>query len=192
MPGLMNGTPMPEGRDEGGAAPPPAAGKNGDQQPASPEEQRAYDKFVANGMQMMYSPKVMPKLLQLIATDSDPVRGLARALAMVVLRLDDGARQSGVELSLDVKGHGGVELAQRLAELAGPEGAGVHEYTPEEMTKAVRLSAAIYQATRQEQGGGQGAPAGAQPGAAGPPAGQPPPQAGAMPQGMPPRRGLMN
>jgi hypothetical protein len=116
----------------------------------SPEEQQSYDAFVTNGMSLMHSDEGLPKLLQSIEADGSPVEGLANTVVAIIIRLEDSAKQQGMELSGDVMMHGGTELLEQAADLA--EQAGVHEFTDEEIESALWMAMDIYRQTRQQQG----------------------------------------
>jgi hypothetical protein len=116
----------------------------------SPEDQRAYDTFVTNGMKLMYSEKAMPTLVQAIQGGGNPVEGLANAALTVVTQLEQSAKQKGKEISPDVKYHGSEELLAQMAELA--EAAGVHEFSEEELEQAFFLALDMYRVAKQEAG----------------------------------------
>lgn len=116
----------------------------------SPEDQRQYDRFVTNGMKLIYDPKAMPQLLQTIAGGGNPVQGIANALATVVMRLEDSAGKQGQQIDGDVELHGATELMEQMIELA--ETAGIHEYTPEEIESAYYLAIDTYRVAKQEKG----------------------------------------
>jgi hypothetical protein len=148
-----------------GAAPPgappqtgmpgPAMGEEGaamgEEQPnVSPEEQAQYEQWVTNGMQLIYSKQTLPHVMKLLSGGEKPTEGLANALAMVALRLDESAKEGGTEISGDVKLHGAQELLEQLAELA--ENAGIHEFSEEELEAAFYLALDIYRSTAQANG----------------------------------------
>ena len=157
MPGLMQpqGKPMPGQPPQGApmqgqAMPQGQPGQTEEESNVSPEEQGAYDKYVQNGMQLMYSEKTMPQLVKTIGGDGNPVEGLANAALTVVTQLDQSAKQKGVEISPDVKYHGAEELLSQMAELA--EAAGVHEFSDEELEQAFFLALDMYRVGKQESG----------------------------------------
>lgn len=153
MPGAAPGaSPAPQGADTAqGAAPEPGADTAQGAAPnVSPEEQQAYNQFVTNGMKLMYSDQVMPKVLERIKGNGNPIEGLAGATVMLVSRLDDSAQAQGQAIDADVKFQGASELMEQLAELA--QTAGIHEYAPEEIEAAVYLALDTYRALRQQQG----------------------------------------
>lgn len=114
------------------------------------EEQSSYDRFVTNGMQMLYNPQALPQLLESVRGDGNPIQGLANALVTLVTRLEDSAEQAGDQVSGDVMLHGGTELLEQMVELA--EEAGVHKFTDEEIESALYLAMDTYRTTRQQQG----------------------------------------
>lgn len=120
------------------AAPPPGAMDEqgeGEQPNVTPEEQAAYDRFVDNGMQVIYSPQTFPKILDRMKQAPEPVEGLAAVGVMVVTRLKQSAEKAGQQISPDVMYQGGVELLEDLAELA--EKAGIHSFTEDEIEGAL-------------------------------------------------------
>lgn len=131
----------------GGA--PPQSGMD-EESTVSPEEQQSYDQFVSNGMQLIYSEQGLPQLLESISGGGDPIEGLANTLAMVVIRLEDSARDQGQEFSGDVKLNAATELMEQMVELA--EQAGVHEYSQEDMDASLFRALDIYRSAREEQG----------------------------------------
>lgn len=149
------GAPMPPAG--GGGAPMPGdpnamAGPAGgeDDSNVSPEEQAQYDQWVTNGMQLMYSEQVMPQILETVAGGGDPIQGLANAVAMITIRLEDSAGDASAEISGDVKFHAATEFAEQLAELG--EAAGIHQYSEEDIEAAFLLALDIYRSARQEEG----------------------------------------
>lgn len=153
MTGLLSGTQpdrtsMPAGQPAPNAMQPQpqpqamAAGADGEQTPqaegetpnATPEEQAQYNKFVDNALSLIYDKKSLPVILKNLAGGGDPVQGLATTTVSIVSRLNDSARQKGVEISADVLLHGGIEILQDLADTS--EKAGIHKFTPDEVQSA--------------------------------------------------------
>lgn len=139
----------------------PAQNGNGNGNAANgkpgPDEQRAYEQFVGNAMQIVYSEQAMPRILQAIsaARQQNPVEGLANAVAMVMTRLEDSAAQSGAEVSQDVRAAAAKEIVEQIAELAGPKGADIHEFTQEELGEAYWAASNLYNNARAAQQQGQ-------------------------------------
>jgi len=119
-------------------------------QNVTPEEQEQYNRFVTNGMLLMYEKERLPTLLKTIAGDGNPVEGIANALVSIVSRLDDSADKAGAQVSGDIKYQGGVELMEQLVELA--ENAGIHTFSDKEMEDATLLALDTYRASKQQAG----------------------------------------
>lgn len=125
--------------------------QQGEEEPnVSPEEQKEYDQFVTNGMNLIDDEKATPQILESIEGDGNPIEGLGLTLAAVVMRVEDSAEKGGKKLSPDVMLHGATELLEQMVELA--EEAGVHEFSEEEMESALYFGMDFYRSTRQEQG----------------------------------------
>ena len=116
----------------------------------SPEEQRAYEDFVSNGMTVIYDEKAMPALLQAMASASNPIEGLANALVIVVSKLDTSAKRNNVQIDGEIMMHGATEIAEGLVELA--EAAQIHEYTEQDMEAAYYAAVDKYRDTKQKNG----------------------------------------
>ena len=115
----------------------PEAGYTGEEgQPnVSPEEQAQYDKFVDNGLKLIYSEGMMEKIQERMGAGGNPIEGLANVTFMVVNRLVASAEKAGQKISGDVLLHGGVEILEDLANLA--QESGIHEFTDDEMESAL-------------------------------------------------------
>lgn len=140
-----------------GAMPPaaepvePAAAAAGEEAAnVSPEEQATYDRFVANGISMIFDKRTAPALLERLAGNGNPVEGLAATTVFVVSRLEESAARKGTKLSGDVLMQGGAELMANLADLA--EAGGVHEYTPEEIENAMYAALDQYGTDKLQRG----------------------------------------
>jgi hypothetical protein len=121
--GMMRDDAMPQGEAQQPGA--PAIG--GEPQQASPEEQRQYETFVAQGFNLIYDPKLFPQVVEMLRGEGDPQEGLARTAAMVVMRVMTSAQQSGIEFAPDVAMHAGTELFEDLGELS--KQAGIHDFS---------------------------------------------------------------
>jgi len=122
----------------------------GDDGSVSPEEQKQYDQFVKNGMNLIYDEGGLGKIVESLKGGENPIGGLANTLVSVVSRLEDSAEQNKQQISGDVLYHGGVELMEQLAEMA--EAAKIHEFSEEDLESALYLALDQYRAMRQEQG----------------------------------------
>lgn len=93
---------------------------------ASPEEQDLYEKFVAQGVLLVYSEKMLPQVIKMLEGGGEPQEGLARATALVVARLLAAAEKAQQQIPGDVVFHAGKEIFEDLAELSGK--AGIKDY----------------------------------------------------------------
>jgi len=107
---VPNGEAMPEEQ-----APEAAIGQS---QQAAPEEQEQYNHFVAKAYELIYDKAMLPKIIDMLAGEGDPMEGLARASAMIIKRLMDMAESGGDKLSGDVILHAGTEVFEDLANLS--------------------------------------------------------------------------
>jgi len=149
-PGLLNAQQPPAGPQQQALAPAQEEGSN-----VTPEEQQEYNSFVSNGMKVLYDPKALPQIIESIRnddgeSDGNPVEGLANALVMLVMRVEDSALEQGQKISGDVLLHGGTELLEQMADLA--QQAGVHDFDESEIETALYLALDTYRVTRQQQG----------------------------------------
>ena len=116
----------------------------------TPQEQKEYERFVSNGLNMIYDPKGLKKIVKSLRGGDNPVEGLANTLVSVVQRLEQSARQSGNEVSGDVMLQGGVELLETLVEMS--EKAGIHEFSEKDMETALFMAMDNYRFIKQSQG----------------------------------------
>lgn len=114
----------------------------------SPEEQAQYEAWVKNAMELMYNEKSMEQVVAALQGDGSPVEGLANALVMVTVRLEDSAAEQGQAVSEDVKFHAANEILSLLSDLA--EAAGVHTYTEQEAEQAFMMAMDLYRDLRQD------------------------------------------
>lgn len=136
----------PKGMMPGEEAPPEGG--------AAPEEQKTYDTFVANALNLIYNEKndyqALRSTLDRLRNADDPVEGLAAVASTVVMRLVESAQKKGVSLSPDVLLQGGTEIIEDLAELSGR--ARIHKYTPEEVEGALYRAADLVREQMQQAG----------------------------------------
>jgi len=117
----------------------------------SPDEQAEYDKFVDNGLKLIYSEQMMPKIIERLGASKNPIEGLANVTFMVVQRLEASAEKAGRQISEDVLFNGAVEILEDIANLA--KEAGVHDFTEEEMESAGYAALDLYGEAKQQSGG---------------------------------------
>ena len=118
--------------------------------------QAAYEKFVKNGIRLIYSEPMLPTILKSLENNGNPLGGLVNTTLMVVKRLESGAAKAGVQIPEDAVEQGTLELMVDMAKFSQKSGG--HEYTPEELQDAQEAVAYM----RGEMAGG--AQPGAQPG----------------------------
>jgi hypothetical protein len=122
----------------GGMAPPataeapatgmPAAAASGPEmtpgnQPASPEEQDLYDKFVAMAFMALYDKKMMPKTLQYLAKPGGNIADkVGEVAAGIAQRVYASAKDSKIELPGDVVFNAVTEIVEAVIELAEKKG----------------------------------------------------------------------
>lgn len=172
MAGLLNpGAPQPQapapagpGMAPQGAPQQPQAG--GDEQPnVTPEEQAVYDKFMDNGLNLIYpqgegeQAQVSPAVLDDLAGKADPeaqqmfadaqpplqntpVDNLASATVQIVLMLEASAEQSGAQIPDEIIFHAGKDLLEELGEVS--EAAGIHDFSEEELEGAFYRALDLY------------------------------------------------
>jgi hypothetical protein len=139
--------PAPEGEEATGGEQP--TGKGGLSPNAPPEQQQQYERFVLNGMLIIYDKKANATIIQQLRSGAkvDPVGTLAQVAVMVVSRLREGG---GVNVGPDVMMQGGAEIIEELAELS--DRAGAHTYTDEEKQAALYKGADLMQAQMKQKG----------------------------------------
>lgn len=130
---------------------------------ASPEEQAAYDEFVKTSFSVMYEGgEVRPGILKMLDEDPadlmavldnaeelqqfTPVVALAATAAIVTLKTCEETGEKDGTIIL----HGGTAILEDLVEIAGK--AGLHDYSEEEMTEAMRMGADLFREAAAEAG----------------------------------------
>lgn len=167
MPGMMNDE-LKAKMGVAEAAPAPEEDTVPDEaggEPASPEEQQAFNEFVNEGLKLIYEGgKVRPQILEYLDDDpSDlikvlgeeealkqfsPVVALAATAVVVVLQL---VRRAGDQKPADeIIFHGGKLLLEDLSDLA--DEADIHDFTPEEVHKAWYIGLDLYRETASAEG----------------------------------------
>lgn len=116
----------------------------------SPEEQAIYDKVVNNAYSLIYDKATLPQIKKSLAGGGDPVEGLANTTAMVMMRLEDSAKEANAPIPPDVLFHAGKEVLEDLVNLA--EKAGIHSFEEKELEQATYRALDIYRDARQQSG----------------------------------------
>jgi hypothetical protein len=151
MRGLMSAA-KPEEKTQ---APPPeaetdAAPEAGDTlEGVSPEEQKLYERVVANAYNLIYDKKSMPEILKSLNGDI-PGEALAMTAATVVKRVADSARENGNPIPGDVLLHAGQEILEELADLQTE--AGIADLPPQEVEAAFYKALDLYREMAQADG----------------------------------------
>tara|TARA_Y100000310_G_scaffold258548_1_gene266993 strand:- start:219 stop:713 length:495 start_codon:yes stop_codon:yes gene_type:complete len=120
---------------------------------ASPEEQAQYETVVDNALKAIYSEKGLPQILDRIKKSveaGDPQEGIAAVAAMVVMRIEESAKQAGKPIADDVLFHAGVEIVEDLADLASENQ--IHDFSQEEIDGALYRSLDLYRETKGKKG----------------------------------------
>jgi hypothetical protein len=118
----------------------------------SPEEQKQYDLFVHNGMELIYTKdgKILPEVLQRLSRGK-PIQALAQTAVWLVMMVENSAKQNGLQITDDVIMHGGEELLEQLAEIA--EKAHIHSFTQGELQGAWYNALDMYREANTGNGG---------------------------------------
>ena len=148
----------------GGLAPAPQDEVPDEEANVTPEEQAAYEEFVLNGYELLYDGgKVRPGILELLDENPEdllavienvdleqfsPVIALAATATIVVLEVVRRYGEEQPDASIIL--HGGKDLLEELAEIAGLYGS--HDYTEQEMTDAFRMGADLYREAAADMG----------------------------------------
>lgn len=96
------------------------------EQSASPEEQAQYERFVANGIMVIYGEETMPGLVEQMKQIPDPKQALATVAYAVFTRVLSAAEDSGEKPAGDVLINAGQEIFEHCANLATK--AGIHDF----------------------------------------------------------------
>lgn len=164
--GIGSGVAAPDQQQAGQPAA-PADGAPQDSQGSdsnvSPEEQAMYDRFVKNGLSIIYpqgtngqvSPVVMahlsgqlePEAQQQFAKAEPPLAGnpvdnLATSAVLIVLMLESSAAQANHPTPPEIVMHGGAELLGELADIA--TAAKIHDYSEKEIEGATYRGMDLY------------------------------------------------
>ena len=130
-----------------GLVPPPQAA--GDPEPnVSPAEQSQYDDLVKQAYNVAYDD--VPRLLESIGGQGDPVQGLAQTVANLFDMLVNTATRQGVNFDQETVLNAGAETMEDFADLA--KTAGLHDFTEKEMESAAYLAAELYRNLQQNSG----------------------------------------
>jgi hypothetical protein len=120
---------------------------------ASPEEQKQYDLFIKNAMELMYTQdgKAQPEVLQRLSTGNKPIDSMAQTVVWLTMLVEQDAERNGMHIEDDVLFHASTEILEQLVELA--EAAGLHEYKEAEMQGAWYQALDMYREANTGEGG---------------------------------------
>lgn len=123
----------------------------------SPEEQAAYDQFVNNAYNVIYSgqdqsgkPTPAPAILQSLKASQDPIDNLAHTTVLVVNMVQQSAQKAGKQVPDDVVFHASTEIGEDLANLA--KLAKIHDYSEKELQAAFYRGADMYRQMGEASG----------------------------------------
>jgi hypothetical protein len=119
----------------------------------SPEEQKQYDLFVENGMELLYTPdgQPHPEVLKRLSTGNKPIDTLAQTTVWLVTILEQDATRNNAPIDSDVLFHGARELMEQLIDLA--EAAGIHTFKEAEIQGAWYQALDMYREANSDEGG---------------------------------------
>jgi hypothetical protein len=104
-------------------------------EPASPEEQAMYDKFVSLSLLALYDDKMMPRTVAHITKQPNKAVAVGEVAAGIFQRVYASAKESGAEVPGDVLINAMAEIVEATVELSDTK-AGT-DLTPEEMDEAL-------------------------------------------------------
>lgn len=156
----------PETAAPGQAEPDPdvVSDDEGDE-PATVEEQHAYDGFMNDALEIIYgSGEVKPGILKLLDDDPSDLRealgdspvlqefgpgvALAATAVIVVLEIVRAGAEEGIPDSVIL--HGGKAVLEELAEVA--EKAGIRDFSEDELNKSFFIALDLYRETAEAEG----------------------------------------
>lgn len=118
-------------------------------EPAPPEEQDLYERFVAAGTMMLYDQKFFPTFAQMVKS-MEPKAAVADAVAKVSLRTVQETRKQGVEIPGEVVLQGAKELTEGAADAA--ERVGAEPFSPQDLEEAYYMALDRGRAAFQAEG----------------------------------------
>jgi CRP-like cAMP-binding protein len=95
-------------------------------EPATPEEQAQYDELTGRALLFIYNGEMLPKLVDQMRDDEDPVEALANVGALVLARVNAALVQSGKDFDGGVKLNAAAEVFDNLADIA--TAARIHDF----------------------------------------------------------------
>lgn len=117
------------------------------------DEQRSYDEFVKNGMEIMYRPDgtVEPEILKRLSTGNKPIDTMAQTTVWLAMMLEQDAKKAGHEIADEVIFHAGRELMEQLVDIA--DAADIHKFKQAEIQGAWYNALDMYREANTGEGG---------------------------------------
>ena len=125
-------------------APTPATKPN-----VTPQQQAIYNGFVNDCYRILFNPQAFPATLKMIMAHGTPAQGVAQAVVMVALQVEEGYQKSGKPITpTPILVRGALELLRTLIQVA--QQAKVHTFSQNDFAQAIQLSVSMYsqQATK--------------------------------------------
>lgn len=119
-------------------------------QPATPEQQAEYNKFVGFGMRLIFDEKVSMDAIETLMNAGNKVHGAAQVLASVVTRLYTSQVKQGQEPDPSIVLNGSWELLDNVIQLA--MAAGMEDFSDDEREGAFYMAADLFRANLAKAG----------------------------------------
>jgi len=114
----------------------------GEPKKANPDKQRLYDMYVGNAFNIIHGEQSRDTIIKMLKRGK-PVDAVADTTLMVMKKLDATAQAQGVNVSDDVRLHGGNEIMGELIMVGEASGA-FKQMKPEEREAAFRIAVGKY------------------------------------------------
>lgn len=108
----------------------------------SPDQQKKFDAYVAQGVRLIHDQKVTDTMLQGIEGSENPVPVIADTTLNLIKRLDAKAAETGIELEIELKAHAANLLMGELITIA--ESAGMPPLDDEQRYQVFSLAVSKY------------------------------------------------
>lgn len=133
----------------------PAGNEDGEQPNVSPEEQEAYDQFMANALRIIYPEggeegQISPNVMKGLQGSDNPVMNLATTAVTIVTGLRDSAKRSNHMIDDAILFHGGQSVVEELADVA--DAAGIHDYSEDDLEQAWYVALDMYRSAGEQTG----------------------------------------
>lgn len=119
-------------------------------EPASPEEQAMYDKFVSMALLALYDDKMMPRTIEHLTKQPNKGVAVGEVAAGIFQRVYASAKEGGAEVSGDVLVNAMAEIIEATVELSDKK-AGT-DLTPDEIDEALYKAMDIVRKMMKQSG----------------------------------------